>query len=106
MASKTSATLVERKQAGKGDGLRVVRAEQNYAVLLGNLHDFKPEHAVKADALTLIDRWILERLHVVTAEEHPVGRGLREGRGRVVERSTGLDELRAPPDRSDSAHRP
>jgi len=35
-------------------------------VILGNLHDFKPENAVPVESLTLIDRWVLERLHDVT----------------------------------------
>lgn len=38
-------------------------------ILHGNLHDFDPVKDAVADAdLTLIDRWILERLHAVTAE--------------------------------------
>jgi isoleucyl-tRNA synthetase len=44
------------------------RIRNTMRVLLGNLCDFKPEYAVKADALTLIDRWVLERLHRLVAE--------------------------------------
>ena len=37
-------------------------------VLLGNLNDFEVEKdAVAPESLTLLDRWILERLHQVTA---------------------------------------
>jgi isoleucyl-tRNA synthetase len=38
-------------------------------VLLGNLNGFDPaKHTVTNDKFTLLDRWILERLHRVTAE--------------------------------------
>ena len=47
-----------------GESYRRIR--NTMRVLLGNLHDFKPELAVKPEAMTLIDRWVLERLHDVT----------------------------------------
>ncbi len=44
------------------------RFRNTLRILLGNLHDFSPADAVANDALTLLDRWILERLHQVTKE--------------------------------------
>jgi len=44
------------------------RFRNTLRILLGNLHDFTSADAVANDALTLLDRWILERLHVVTTE--------------------------------------
>ena len=45
------------------------RIRNTLRILLGNLDDFDPERdAVAATELTLVDRWILERLHAVTAE--------------------------------------
>jgi isoleucyl-tRNA synthetase len=44
------------------------RFRNTLRILLGNLHDFTPADAVANDALTLLDRWILERLHAVTKE--------------------------------------
>lgn len=49
-----------------GESYRRIR--NTLRVILGNLHDFKPENAVATADLTLIDRWILERLHKVTKE--------------------------------------
>ena len=49
-----------------GESYRRIR--NTLRVLLGNLHDFKPENAVSTSDYTLIDRWISERLHDVTAE--------------------------------------
>ncbi|MBL9117484.1 MAG: isoleucine--tRNA ligase [Verrucomicrobiaceae bacterium] len=49
-----------------GESYRRIR--NTLRVLLGNLHDFKPENAVPTSDYTLIDRWISERLHDVTAE--------------------------------------
>ncbi len=49
-----------------GESYRRIR--NTLRVLLGNLHDFKPENAVPVSDFTLIDRWISERLHDVTAE--------------------------------------
>ncbi len=49
-----------------GESYRRIR--NTMRVILGNLHDFKPEHAVSPAELTLIDRWVLERLHKVTKE--------------------------------------
>ncbi len=49
-----------------GESYRRIR--NTLRVLLGNLHDFKPENAVPVSDYTLIDRWISERLHDVTAE--------------------------------------
>ncbi|MFT5857819.1 MAG: isoleucyl-tRNA synthetase, partial [Verrucomicrobiales bacterium] len=45
------------------------RLRNTIRILHGNLHDFDPEENAVADAdLPLLDRWILERLHAVTAE--------------------------------------
>ena len=44
------------------------RIRNTMRVVLGNLHDFKPENAVKPADMTLIDRWILERLHKLTKD--------------------------------------
>jgi isoleucyl-tRNA synthetase len=45
------------------------RIRNTLRILLGNLHDFDPlTDGTYADSLTLIDKWILERLHAVTAE--------------------------------------
>ncbi|MFK5924040.1 MAG: isoleucine--tRNA ligase [Verrucomicrobiota bacterium] len=45
------------------------RIRNTLRILLGNLNGFDADtQAVDNDQLTLIDRWILERLHVVTAE--------------------------------------
>jgi len=44
------------------------RFRNTLRILLGNLHDFTPADGVANDALTLLDRWILERLHAVTRE--------------------------------------
>ena len=45
------------------------RFRNTLRILLGNLHDFSPaEHTVPHEALTLLDRWILERLHSVTRD--------------------------------------
>ena len=45
------------------------RIRNTVRILHGNLHDFDPaKDAVADDDLTPIDRWILERLHAVTAE--------------------------------------
>lgn len=45
------------------------RFRNTLRILLGNLGDFDAAaHAVRNDALTLLDRWILERLHEVTKE--------------------------------------
>jgi isoleucyl-tRNA synthetase len=45
------------------------RFRNTLRILLGNLHDFDAaKDAVANDALTLLDRWILERLHQVTKE--------------------------------------
>lgn len=48
-----------------GESYRRIR--NTFRVLLGNLHD-APKKVVGTPAYTLIDRWILERLHVVTQE--------------------------------------
>ena len=48
-----------------GESYRRIR--NTFRVLLGNLHD-EPKGASGSAAYTLIDRWILERLHAVTAE--------------------------------------
>jgi isoleucyl-tRNA synthetase len=40
-----------------------------FKIVLGNLHGFDPaKHTVAPTEMTVIDRWILERLHVVVAE--------------------------------------
>ena len=44
------------------------RFRNTLRILLANLGDFSPAHAVTNDALTLLDRWILERLHDVTRD--------------------------------------
>jgi len=45
------------------------RIRNTLRILLGNLDDFDPGTGqLDVDSLTLIDRWILERLHAVTAE--------------------------------------
>ncbi len=45
------------------------RIRNTLRILLGNLHDFDADtQSVENKDLTLIDRWILERLHVVTRE--------------------------------------
>jgi isoleucyl-tRNA synthetase len=45
------------------------RFRNTLRILLGNLHDFdSAKDAVPNDKLTLLDRWILERLHQVTKE--------------------------------------
>jgi len=45
------------------------RIRNTLRVLLGNLHGFEPsQHAVPSTQLTLVDRWILERLHAVVSE--------------------------------------
>ncbi len=45
------------------------RIRNTLRILLGNLHGFDPAtHRVSKDQLTLLDRWILERLHEVTKE--------------------------------------
>jgi isoleucyl-tRNA synthetase len=46
-----------------GESYRRIR--NTLRVLLGNLHDYKP---VAQPAYTLVDRWILERLHDVTKQ--------------------------------------
>jgi isoleucyl-tRNA synthetase len=49
-----------------GESYRRIR--NTMRVILGNLHDFKPEHAVKAQAMGIVDRWIMERLHRLTKD--------------------------------------
>ena len=49
-----------------GESYRRIR--NTLRILLGNLHDFKPENAVAPEQFTLIDRWVMERLHKVTKE--------------------------------------
>ena len=44
------------------------RLRNTLRILLGNLDGFQPESAPAEPAYTLLDRWILERLHAVTAE--------------------------------------
>ena len=44
------------------------RIRNTFRVLLGNLHDEKVGQASRLPEYTLIDRWILERLHTVTTE--------------------------------------
>ncbi|MCA1964329.1 MAG: isoleucine--tRNA ligase, partial [Prosthecobacter sp.] len=45
------------------------RIRNTFRVLLGNLHDAPKDRSDQTDpSYTLIDRWILERLHAVTAE--------------------------------------
>ena len=44
------------------------RIRNTLRILLGNLADFDPATAVVPSELTLIDRWILERLHAVVTE--------------------------------------
>jgi isoleucyl-tRNA synthetase len=45
------------------------RFRNTLRILLGNLHDFDATRdAVPNESLTLLDRWILERLHTVTKE--------------------------------------
>ncbi|MDH4476571.1 MAG: isoleucine--tRNA ligase [Verrucomicrobiaceae bacterium] len=44
------------------------RIRNTFRVLLGNLHDEKVGQASSLPEYTLIDRWILERLHTVTTE--------------------------------------
>ncbi len=38
--------------------------------LLGNLHDFKPEHSLPYDKLLSMDKWILDRLHRIIARAY------------------------------------
>jgi isoleucyl-tRNA synthetase len=48
------------------------RIRNTLRILLGNLHGFDPaRHAVRNEDLTLIDRWILERLHALVSECRP-----------------------------------
>lgn len=50
-----------------GDPYR--RLRNTFKILLGNLHGFDPKEMTVAPAeMTLIDRWILERLHVVVKD--------------------------------------
>jgi isoleucyl-tRNA synthetase len=44
------------------------RIRNTLRILLGNLDGFRPETAPAEPAYTLLDRWILERLHEVVAE--------------------------------------
>lgn len=44
------------------------RLRNTLRILLGNLDGFSPENAPENPEFTLLDRWILERLHVVTVE--------------------------------------
>jgi len=45
------------------------RLRNTLRILLGNLHDFDPSRdAVEPARMTLVDRWILERLHEVVTE--------------------------------------
>jgi isoleucyl-tRNA synthetase len=44
------------------------RLRNTLRILLGNLDGFVPENAPATPAFTLLDRWILERLHEVVAE--------------------------------------
>jgi isoleucyl-tRNA synthetase len=45
------------------------RIRNTLRILLGNLHGFDPtRHSVAQDQLTLVDRWVLERLHAVVTE--------------------------------------
>jgi len=45
------------------------RLRNTFKILLGNLADFDPaKDAVGVESMTLIDRWILERLHAVVTE--------------------------------------
>ncbi len=43
------------------------RMRNSLRILLANLYDFDPNSALPASDLTLVDRWILQRLHQVTA---------------------------------------
>jgi isoleucyl-tRNA synthetase len=49
-----------------GDTYRRIR--NTFRILLGNLSGFAPDQALADAELTLLDRWLLERLHVVTKE--------------------------------------
>lgn len=49
-----------------GESYRRIR--NTFRVLLGNLHDEPKEAAASTPAYTLIDRWILERLHSVVSD--------------------------------------
>lgn len=49
-----------------GESYRRIR--NTFRVLLGNLHDEDKNSPVKSADFTLIDRWILERLHAITSE--------------------------------------
>ena len=50
-----------------GDPYR--RLRNTFKILLGNLHGFEPETmTVEPAEMTLIDRWILERLHTVVSD--------------------------------------
>lgn len=50
-----------------GESYRRIR--NTLRVLLGNLHDFDPaKNSVKPEQFTLIDRWIMEKLHRLTKE--------------------------------------
>ena len=50
-----------------GDPYR--RLRNTFKILLGNLHGFQPETmTVEPAEMTLIDRWILERLHTVVSD--------------------------------------
>ncbi len=44
------------------------RLRNTFRILLGNLNGFTPDLQVSNEELTLLDRWLLERLHTVTAE--------------------------------------
>lgn len=44
------------------------RFRNTLRILLANLHDFTPGDAVEDAALSLLDRWILERLHQVVVD--------------------------------------
>ncbi|MDZ4289552.1 MAG: isoleucine--tRNA ligase [Prosthecobacter sp.] len=44
------------------------RIRNTLRVLLGNLHDYTPEKAADVTDFTLIDRWIMERLHALTRD--------------------------------------
>jgi len=50
-----------------GDPYR--RLRNTFKILLGNLHGFEPaKHTVAPENMTVIDRWILERLNAVVSE--------------------------------------
>jgi len=52
----------------KQNGENYRRIRNTMRVLLGNLHDEKKDGVPSASDYTLIDRWILERLHVLTKD--------------------------------------